>query len=437
MVRMAVAKVSLFEPISEPVITIDKHALVIGGGLSGMSAANNLAAQGFRTYLIEKSDTLGGQARNLYQTWRGEDVQKHLDKLIEEVQSNPKIEIFLNTELKQVDGFVGNFKSIIQNNGTEKVLEHGVAIIATGASELKPNQYLYGKDIRVMTGLELDNKLIEGDRSLKEMKTIVFIQCVGSRIKERPYCSKVCCTHSIRNAINLKEINPDMDVYIVYRDIRTYGLREDLYREAREKGVLFIRYDDQKELSVIKDGKDLKVRFTSYVLGREMEIQPDLIILATPIVMPKENPIAKLFKVPVNKDGFFVEAHVKLRPIDFATDGVFVCGLAHSPKPLDESIAQALGAASRAGTLLSQKEMFGNAIVATIDPESCVGCQGCLKVCPYEAIRYREDKEICEINEAICKGCGTCAATCPSGSAQLKRFTSRQIYIQIEECMRA
>jgi heterodisulfide reductase subunit A len=219
--------------------------------------------------------------------------------------------------------------------------------------------------------------------------------------------------------------------------MRTYGLREDLYREARSKGVFFIRYDDSKELRVDTSKGDLQVLFTSYVLGREIEIRPDLLVLATAIVTPKENPIAKLFKVPVNQDGFFVEAHVKLRPIDFATDGVFVCGLAHSPKPIDESIAHGLGASARAVTLLSQKEMFGNAIVATIDPESCVGCQGCLKVCPYEAIRYLEDKEICEINEVICKGCGACAATCPSASAQLKRFTSRQIYAQIEKAMAA
>jgi heterodisulfide reductase subunit A len=239
------------------------------------------------------------------------------------------------------------------------------------------------------------------------------------------------------SALKLKKINPEMDVFIVYRDMRTFGLFEDLYREARSQGIAFIRYDESKELKVAKDQNDLQVLFTSYVLNREMEIRPDLLILATAVVPPRENPIANLFKVPVNKDGFFVEAHVKLRPIDFSTDGVFLCGLAHSPKAMDESIAQGLGAAARAVTLLSQKEMFGNAIVAFIHPESCVGCQGCLKVCPYEAIRYLEDKKICEINEVICKGCGACAATCPSASAQLKRFTSKQIYTQIDKAMAA
>jgi heterodisulfide reductase subunit A len=437
LVRMAVGKVSLFEPMSEPRIKINETALVIGGGLSGMNAARNLAAQGYRTCLVEKSGVLGGQARDIYQTWRGEDVQQNLKKLIQEVQADSKIDIYLNTELKQVEGFVGNFKSTLQMNGNEKILEHGVAIIATGASELKPNQYLYQKDPRVLTSLDLDRKFISGDSVLKQARSAVFIQCVGSRIKERPYCSKVCCTHSVLSALKLKEVNPEMDVYIVYRDMRTYGLREDLYREARAKGILFVRYDDNKELKVDKEKDDLQVLFTSYVLNREMEIRPDLLILATAIIPPKENPVSKLFKVPVNNDGFFVEAHVKLRPIDFATDGVFVCGLAHSPKPIDESIAHGLGAAARSVTLLSQKEMFGNAIVASINPESCVGCQGCLKVCPYEAIRYLEDKKICEINEVICKGCGACAATCPSASAQLKRFTSKQIYAQIEKAMAA
>jgi len=435
LVRMAVAKVAQLAPLSEPEITVNQTALVVGGGISGMVAAKNLAQQGYHTYLIEGDDALGGQARSLYETWRGEDVQQNLARLIEDVQSNKNIDVFLNTELKQVDGFVGNFTSTVKINGKEKTLEHGIAIIATGASELKPDQYLYGKDSRVLTSLDLDRKFIDNEISLEKLHSAVFIQCVGSRIKERPYCSKVCCTHSIMSALTLKEINPDMDIFIVYRDMRTYGLREDLYREARDRGIIFIRYDFDRELQVIKDQGDLQVRFTSYVLGREIEIRPDLLVLATAIVPPKENPVAQLFKVPLNDDGFFVEAHVKLRPSDFSTDGVFVCGLAHSPKPIDESVAHGLGAASRSVTVLSQRQMFGNAIVAQINPESCVGCQGCFNVCPYEAIRYLEDQGICEVNPAICKGCGSCAATCPSASAQLGGFTNRQIYSQIKKAM--
>ena len=437
-VRMAAAKVALYEPMSDPEIKINQKALVIGGGISGMTTAKNLSEQGYHTYLIEKSSVLGGNARSLYQTWRGEDVQENLRRLIQEVQSNPRIDVYFKTELKQVEGFVGNFKSTLQTDGKERVLEHGIAILATGASELKPNQYLYGEDDRVLTSLELDQKLIDQDEAFfKGVRSAAFIQCVGSRIKERPYCSKVCCTHSVMSGLKLKEIHPEMDVFIVYRDMRTYGLREDLYREARAKGVIFIRYDFDQGLKVTKDQEDLQVGFISDVLRREIEIRPDLLVLATAIVPPKENPVAKLFKVPVNQDGFFVEAHVKLRPIDFATDGVFVCGLAHSPKPMDESVAHGLGASARAVTILSRKEMFGNAVVAQIDRETCVGCQGCLKVCPYEAIHYLEDRKICEVNEAICKGCGACAATCPSASAQLRRFTSEQIYAQIEKSMAA
>ena len=435
LVRMAVAKLGLAEALPEFELEINQAALVIGGGISGMTAAKNLAEQGYYTYLIEKSDALGGQANSLYETWRGEDIQGNLARLIRDVQSSENIDVYLNTELRNVDGFVGNFKSTIEIDGKEKILEHGVAIIATGASELKPDQYLYGEDSRVLTGLELDQKFLDNDPSLNKTGSAVFIQCVGSRIEDRPYCSKVCCTHSVKSSLRLKEINPEMDVFIVYRDMRTYGLREDLYREARNKGINFIRYDFSKGLKVANDQGDLQVLFTDYVLKRETEIRPDLLALATAIVPQKENPIAQLFKVPLNEDGFFVEAHVKLRPIDFSTDGVFVCGLAHSPKPIDESIAQGLGAASRAVTLLSKKKMSGSGLVAKIDQESCTGCQGCLDVCSYEAIAFLPDLHICQVNEALCKGCGACAATCPSGSAQLMGFTGKQLYAQIDKAV--
>jgi heterodisulfide reductase subunit A len=435
LVRMAVAKVAQHAPLSEPVIEVNQSALVIGGGISGMTAAKNLAEQGYHTYLVEKEGVLGGQARSIHETWRGEEVQQNLARLIQDVQSNEKIDTYLNARLKGVDGFVGNFVSTIETDGKEETLEHGIAIVATGAGEFKPDEYLYGKDPRVLTGLDLDQKFIDNDASLSGLRSAVFIQCVGSRIEERPYCSKVCCTHSVKSALKLKEVNPDMDVFIVYRDMRTYGLREDLYREARDRGIIFTRYDFDRELQVGADNGDLWVRFTSYVLQREIEIRPDLLVLATATVPPEENPVAQLFKLPVNDDGFFMEAHVKLRPSDFSTDGVFVCGLAHSPKPIDESIAHGLGAAARAVTVLSQRQMFGDAIVAQIIPESCVGCQGCLNLCPYEAIQYLEDRRICEINPAICKGCGTCAATCPSASVELQGFTSGQIYAQIKKAM--
>jgi heterodisulfide reductase subunit A len=427
LIRMAVARVGLLEPLSSPEIEVNQSAMVIGGGVSGMIAAKNLAEQGYHTHLIEKSDTLGGQARNLLETWKGEDVKSH-----------EQIDVYLNAELTNVDGFVGNFHSTVATNGTEKLLDHGVAIIATGASELKPEQYLHGEDPRVLTSLELDSKLIDNDPSLQDTRSAVFIQCVGSRIPERPYCSKVCCTHSVKSALKLKDINPEMDVCVVYRDLRTYGLREDLYREARAKGVTFIRYDFDHGLEVTKDDNGLQVLFTNYILQRQIGVRPDLLVLATAIVPPQENPLAQLFRVPVNEDGFFMEAHVKLRPIDFAADGVFVCGLAHSPKPLDEAIAQGLGAAARAATVLAKEKIAVEGMVSTVDQSLCRGCGQCVEVCPYgapELVDVGEGVQVSQIQEVLCKSCGACAVACPTSAATIRHFTDNEVLIMVEAAL--
>ncbi|MBW2539426.1 MAG: CoB--CoM heterodisulfide reductase iron-sulfur subunit A family protein, partial [Deltaproteobacteria bacterium] len=432
--KMAVAKVALHESLDEPELEINPSALVIGGGISGMTAAKALSDQGYHTNLIEKEERLGGQAINLHETWRGEDVQSRLKALIELVQNDPNIDVHLNATITSVDGFVGNFETTIDMSGHENVLEHGVTIIASGASEFKPDQYLYGDDPRVLSGLELDQKLIQNDPSLKELRSALFIQCVGSRIPERPFCSKVCCTHSIKNALALKSINPGMDIFILYRDMRSYGLREDLYRTAREKGVLFIRYDDGKDLNVGIDGEDLQVMFTDSVIRRKMKIQPDLLVLATAIVPPKENPLAPLYKVTLNDDGFFMEAHVKLRPVDCATDGIFICGLAHAPKPIDESIAQAKAAATRAITLLAQKTIRMNGTVAQTNPFYCSSCGVCVDICPYSAPSFTEEGPFAgkaQINSVLCKGCGLCVASCRSGAIHLKGFDNDQIFEQI------
>jgi len=432
--KMAVAKVALHESLDEPELEINPSALVIGGGISGMTAAKALSDQGYHTNLIEKEERLGGQAINLHETWRGEDVQSRLKALIELVQNDPNIDVHLNATITSVDGFVGNFETTIDMSGHENVLEHGVTIIASGASEFKPDQYLYGDDPRVLSGLELDQKLIQNDPSLKELRSALFIQCVGSRIPERPFCSKVCCTHSIKNALALKAINPGMDIFILYRDMRSYGLREDLYRTAREKGVLFIRYDDGKDLNVGIDGEDLQVMFTDSVIRRKMKIQPDLLVLATAIVPPKENPLAPLYKVTLNDDGFFMEAHVKLRPVDCATDGIFICGLAHAPKPIDESIAQAKAAATRAITLLAKKTIRMNGTVAQTNPFYCSSCGVCVDICPYSAPSFTEEGPFAgkaQINSVLCKGCGLCVASCRSGAIHLKGFDNDQIFEQI------
>ena len=432
LVRMAVSKISLLQPLVDPEILMNQSALVIGGGLSGITTAKNLAQQGYFTHLVEKNDVLGGQALNLYETWQGEDVQENLAGLIRDIESDANINILTGTEVKKVDGFVGNFQTTVTTATEEQVIEHGVTVIATGAKESKPDEYLYGEDPGVLTGLELDRKFIDNTLALNEINAAVFIQCVGSRIKERPYCSKVCCTHSVKSALKLKEIKPAMDVFIIYRDLRTYGLREEVYREARSKGVVFIRYDFDKGLIVAKDQDGLNVRCTSYVLQRELEVRADMLVLATAIVAPQENPIAQLLKVPLNDDGFFAEAHVKLQPIDFSTKGVFVCGLAHAPKPVDEAIAQGLGAASRAATLLSQKTVLGNAIVSNINALFCRGCQKCMEACPYQAISFHKDRVVCEVNQALCTGCGSCAVVCPSGAASVLHFDDQEVLAMVD-----
>jgi heterodisulfide reductase subunit A len=380
--------------------------------------------------LVEKDGELGGQALHLRETWQGEKISHYVQNLIEQVQSDENITVLLKARIQNVDGFVGNFKTTVQTDG-ESVLEHGITIIACGAEEFTPDNFLYGLDPRVMTGLELQDKLKE-DRAFDDCRTAVFVQCVGSRIAERPYCSKVCCTQSIKSALELKAIQPELEIFILYRDLRSYGLREDLYRKARDQGIRFVRYNNDCGLTAGTGENGLEINFTDRVLRRPMVINSDLLILASAIVPQKDNPLAQLYKVTQNDDGFFAEAHVKLRPNDFATDGVFVCGLAHAPKPIDESISQAQAAASRAVTVLSSLELSVSGMVALIDPNFCSRCGVCVSVCPYSAPKFNEKTAKAEIQATLCKGCGLCAASCRSGAIHLKGFDTGQIMAMIE-----
>ena len=434
LVQMAVAKVALHEPLVEPRMKINQAALVIGGGVAGMTAARTLAAQGYKPFLVEKNERLGGQALNLHETWQSEAVRPFLDQLIADVTSNENIEVFLNAGIVDVDGFIGNFKTTIQVNGDNRVLEHGVTLIASGAAEFKTDDYLYGQDQRVMTGLELQKKILNGN-GFDACRTAVFIQCVGSRIPQRPYCSKVCCTQSIKSALSLKAKNPAMDIFILYRDIRSYGFREDLYREAREQGIKFIRYDREKEIGIGAAQNGLEITFSDRVLRRQMAISSDLLVLASAVVPERRNPLAQLYKASQNEDGFFAEAHVKLRPNDFATDGVFVCGLAHAPKPIEESIAQAQAAASRAVTVLSALEISVSGTVAVVDRNFCSSCGVCVEICPYSAPKFNENTGRAEIQATLCKGCGLCVASCRSGAIHLKGFDTGQIMSMIQTCL--
>lgn len=436
LVRMAVEKVALMGPLKEVELEINQTALVIGGGIAGLQSAKTLSEQGYHAHIIEREERLGGKGLSIHETWMGENVAENVDQLITAVENDDNIEVHKASEIKHVDGFVGNFTTTIQSSDATVDIEHGVTIIASGANELKPDQYLYGEDDRVMTGLELDRKIITGDASLEDTQTVVFIQCVGSRIPERPYCSKVCCTHSIKNALTLKKGKPDMEIYILYRDMRTYGLREDLYREAREKGIKFLRYNFTKGIEVDYNGDDLQVDFTDTVMRRKMAIKTDMLVLATAIIPPRKNPLAQMYKVTLNNDSFFMEAHAKLRPVDCSTDGVFLCGLSHGPKPIDESVSQAIAAATRAVTLLARKTISISGTVAEVNPKDCSECGGCVSICPYSAPSLIEESARffpgrAQINPALCKGCGLCVASCRSGAIRLHGFDNDQILSQI------
>jgi heterodisulfide reductase subunit A len=436
LVRMAVAKAALMVPLREAEVDIHQRALVIGGGISGMVAARTFSRQGYKVSLVEKASNLGGQALHLFKTWKGEDIQQNLASLVKSVEADPDIDVRLNTELSNVEGFVGNFKSTLRADGKGEVVDHGIAVIATGARELKPEEYLYGKDQRVMTSLELDQRFRNADPGLKKVKTAVFIQCVGSREPERPYCSRVCCTHSVESALQLKELNPDMNVYILYRDIRTYGEREYIYRKARLEGILFIQYsrDQKPRVSAGQDG--LRIELMDQNLGQTVALKADILTLATAIISYKDEKLARFFKVPMNEDGFFVEAHAKLGPSEFATDGVFLCGMAHYPKPIDESVAQAQAATSRAVTVLAKERIKVSGTVAYTDPSACSGCGICVEVCPYSAPDFVTQGPFsgkAEINPVLCKGCGLCVASCRSGALNLKGFEEGQIMAMINE----
>ena len=436
LVRMAVSKVALMQPLPEAELTVNPTAMIVGGGISGMSAALTLSRQGYQTHIIEKGDRLGGQANNLFTTAAGEPVKEKLDVLAGAVAAEERIQVHLNTTISAVDGFVGNFKATLSENGKEEALEHGVAILATGAHEYQPTEYAYGQDPRIMTGLELDRRLMKDDPALAKADSAVFIQCVGSREPERPYCSRICCTHSVHSAVTLKERNPSMNVYVLYRDIRTYGEKEYLYKKAREKGVIFIRFAVDQKPEVRVDGDRITVAAMDHILGQPLEIEADLVSLASAVIPNADKALAEFYKVSMNDDGFFVERHAKLGPSEFATDGVYLCGLAHYPKPIDESIAQGKAAASRAVTLLSRDKLFASGTVAEVDQAMCSQCGICVSVCPYSAPLFRSAEERffperAVINPVLCKGCGLCVASCRSGAIHLKGFDNDQILAQI------
>lgn len=438
LVRMAVARAQLIESLPQPTVSVDHNALVIGGGVSGMTAALALADQGFHTYLVEQSNELGGNALKLIDTWRGEEISGRIKEMVKQLKDHSLVDVYTGANIKEATGFIGNFETTISQNGTDIKMEHGILVVAVGAEEYKPSEYLYGEDDRVLTALDLDSAIRSKEERIAKAKTAVFIQCVGSREPERPYCSKVCCTHTMKSALQLKEINPEMGIYVLYRDIRTYGQREELYREARNRGVIFIRYDLEQKPEVKKNGDGISVAVKDPILGRDIEISPDFIVLASAIV-PRDNaPLAQMYKLALQEEGFFMEAHAKLAPVDSATGGIFLAGMAHYPKPVEESIAQAKAAASRASVVLSKDKLTIEGVISNVNELMCRGCGKCEDACPFGAIAVteREDgKRAAYVQGALCKGCGACAVACPTGAAALCHFTDNQVLTMVEAAL--
>jgi len=438
-VRMSVARACHLEPLQEIDLPVNKTALVVGGGIAGMTCALSIANQGHEVYLVEKDSDLGGTARRLHYTLEGLDVQAYLGDLVRKVYQHPLIHVYTDAVITEATGYVGNFVTKVKSERGVTEIKHGAAVIAIGADEYKPTEYLYGEDERVMTHLELEELIAKGDERLINSNSLVMIQCVGCRQEDRNYCARVCCSHAIKNALKLKEINPEMDIYILFRDMRTYGFREDYYREASNKDVKFICYepDDKPQVEAVEEeGRPvLRVTVTDSILGQKLALDADFLSLAAAVIPPAENKeISQLFKVSLGPDDFFKEAHVKLRPVEFSTDGVYLCGMAHYPKHIPEVINQAFGAAGRTLTLLSNDIITVSGSVCEVDEKKCMGCGACISACTYGAIEFRETRQgkKAVVNPVICKGDGLCNAKCPTGAISLKHFTDEEIVSQID-----
>lgn len=436
LVRMAVAKALKLKPLPAQTVPVTPKALVIGGGIAGMTVALSLADQGFESVLLEKGKSLGGNLGLLNHTLRNDETAAYLKKLVDRIKKNKKIDVVTEAELVQASGFIGNFSSIVAG-GTgksrkEQTVDHGVVVLATGGHEHRPERYLLDKHSKVLTQLELEKQLA-GRSKNRAPDSVIMIQCAGSRGDDLNYCSKVCCNHAVKNALRIKEINPESQVIVLYRDMRTYGYGEDAYREARLKGVIFIPYTMEQKPEVYEKGRRLHVKFFDALLQEEMDMTPDLVALSVGIVPDGTEELSKLLKAPLTDDKFFLEAHVKLRPVELPVDGVYVCGLAHGPKPLDETVAQAQAAAAKAAIPLVKGSVSVDPIVSSVDEDSCIGCGLCVSLCPFAAIEMIkvDKKRKARTISASCKACGICASHCPTFAISMGGFTNEQITSQI------
>ena len=437
--RMSVARACLLDPLQEIDLPVNKSALVVGGGIAGMTCALSIANQGHEVHLLEKESDLGGMARNIHYTLDGMDVQTYLSDLVRTVYQHPSIHVYTDATITEATGYVGNFFTRVKSERGASDIKHGATVIAVGAEAYTPTEYLCKEDDRVMTNLELEDRISKGEESIIGAQSLVMIQCVGCRQEDRNYCARICCNQSIKNALKLKKINPQMDIYVLFRDIRTYGFAEDYYREASDNDVKFIRYepDDKPQVEAAQaEGRSvLRVAVSDPILGKKLAIDADYISLAAAVIPPEGNgEIAQLFKVTLGPDGFFKEAHVKLRPVEFGTEGVFLCGTAHYPKHIPETINQSYGAASRALTLLSHDTVTVSGSVCAVKENDCVSCGACITACTYGAIDFRETPQGRKawVNPVLCKGDGVCNAKCPTNAIFLKHFTDEEILCQID-----
>ena len=437
LVRMAVSKASRIQPLPEQSVPVEPKALVLGGGVAGMTAALSLADQGFPSILVEKGAKLGGQMLNLKNTLNGESIAAHLKALTAKVKKSKQIDVMLNADLVDTAGFVGNFSSVIASGTGKKKKEitydHGVVIVATGGHEHRPDMYELGKSKKVLTQQELETRLA-GRAKNRAPGSIVMIQCAGSRGDDLSYCSKVCCNHAMKNILKIKEINPDSRIIVLYRDIRTYGFAEDAYLEARKKGVIFIPYEMDRKPVVSSKGAKVQVDFFDSIMQEDVSMTPDLVTLSVGLVPDGTEELSKLLKLPVTANNFFLEAHVKLRPVEMAVAGVYVCGLVHGPKPIDETIVQAQAAAAKAAMPLVTGHVNVDPIVSVVDQDDCIGCGICTSLCPYGAIVMKKvgKKRKAETVAASCKACGICASHCPTFAISMGGFTNEQLISQIE-----
>ena len=430
LVRMAVARAATLRPFEDLLLDVDQRAIVLGGGVAGMTAALSLADQGFEVALVERDEELGGIARRIRHTLEGPDPQAFLADLVTRVKEHPLVRLYTGATLEDFAGHIGKFRATLRQGDRVMEIGGGAVIVATGGAPYEPQEYGYPQSGAIITQLELEAKLAD-PAFAAGLNQVVMIQCVGSREEEHPYCSRVCCQEAVKNALSVKEANPKARVFVLFRDMRTYGFDELHYQRAREAGVVFIRFDPESKPEVSLDG-GLTVTVTDDVLGRPVELKPDVLVLSAAIrPHPEAESVSRALKVPLNADGFFLEAHMKLRPLDFPSDGIFLAGLAHAPKSMSESISQAKGAAARAATVISQPVMYRSGIVSEVDQTSCAGCLTCVRLCPYD-VPVIDEEGVAYIEPASCQGCGVCASACPRKAITTRHYDDRQLVAKVD-----